>query len=491
MAIGSPDLVFARCRDLAQELVNRDLHFVVEGVVLSYHQAMVVPHSPFLLTLLGRVNEKEQTVYLEGVTSSAVMALMEFIYTGATIVTAKFASEVQQVQSILQFQVVVQSLVLAPPGQHPRGIPTRIPENSTPRDERKRQMEGRSGEKPPKRRYTRRKYAAEVKIKKERVESPEHGAGKENAVPEYCVKRTGSQIDQNCETVDEADIALPREGTKEYRAEYKKVRDRLWKRRIREGHAKPYITKEEVEKEMRNPKSPKSDASDSEARAPQSSNFDAETSSAIEGTISPAAVPAKYKSVFPTRLGASLIPEHQQPTSPQPSLPPLPLMLPLENFKSELLSPLTQLTSKLSKSATTTPLESLMPSTRSLPFASLAPGLPFSHPDIGHQSDPQDLPNRINQWIEFPQLMDANLEYINPSTANSPTIEATGELEDTFNNEGNGNINSNKENSKLGVPGSHKEDFTNNFNSNMEDCTNLTDLWTRLPYTEEDFPFQV
>ena len=182
------------------------------------------------------------------------------------------------------------------------------------------------------------------------------------------------------------------------------MRDRLWKRRIREGHAKPYITKEEVEKEMRNPKSPKSDASDSEARAPQSSNFDAETSSAIEGTISPAAVPAKYKSVFPTRLGASLIPGHQQPTSPQPSLPPLPLMLPLENFKSELLSPLTQLTSKLSKSATTTPLESLMPSTRSLPFATLAPALPFSHPDIGHQPDPQDLPNRINQWIEFPQL---------------------------------------------------------------------------------------
>ena len=151
------------------------------------------------------------------------MALMEFIYTGATIVTAKFASEVQQVQSILQFQVVVQSLVLAPPGQHPRGIPTRIPENSTPRDERIRQIEGRSGEKPPKRRYTRRKNAAEVKIKKERVESPEHGADKENAVPEYCVKKTGSQIDQNCETVDEADIALPREGTKEYRAEYKKV----------------------------------------------------------------------------------------------------------------------------------------------------------------------------------------------------------------------------------------------------------------------------
>ena len=37
---------------------------------------------------------------------------MEFIYTGTTIVTAKFASEVQKVQSILQFQVAVQSLIL-------------------------------------------------------------------------------------------------------------------------------------------------------------------------------------------------------------------------------------------------------------------------------------------------------------------------------------------------------------------------------------------
>ena len=45
---------------------------------------------------------------------------MEFIYTGTTIVTAKFASEVQKVQSILQFQVVVGSVVLPPPGQVPR-----------------------------------------------------------------------------------------------------------------------------------------------------------------------------------------------------------------------------------------------------------------------------------------------------------------------------------------------------------------------------------
>ena len=72
------------------------------------------------------------------------------------------------------------------------------------------------------------------------------------------------------------------------------------------------------------------------------------------------------------------------------------------NFKSELLSPMTELASKLSMAATA-PLEELMPSTQSI--ASLAPGLPFSHPDIGHLPDPQNLPNRINQWIDDPQFM--------------------------------------------------------------------------------------
>ena len=76
------------------------------------------------------------------------------------------------------------------------------------------------------------------------------------------------------------------------------MRDRLWKRRIREGHAKPYITKEEVEKEMRNPKSPKSDASDSEARTLFSINSDAETFTASEA---PVAIPSKYKSIAQPR----------------------------------------------------------------------------------------------------------------------------------------------------------------------------------------------
>ena len=38
MVVGSPELVLARCKDLSQELINRDLHFVVGDVVLSYHQ---------------------------------------------------------------------------------------------------------------------------------------------------------------------------------------------------------------------------------------------------------------------------------------------------------------------------------------------------------------------------------------------------------------------------------------------------------------------
>ena len=114
------------------------------------------------------------------------------------------------------------------------------------------------------------------------------------------------------------------------------MRDRLWKRRVREGLAKPYIPKEEVEKEMRSPKNSKSDASDSEATTPYASNSEAETFSVAEGTISPATFPSKYKSVFPTKVNPFPDLEYQQQKSPQPSLPPLPRMLPMNNFKSGL-----------------------------------------------------------------------------------------------------------------------------------------------------------
>ena len=122
---------------------------------------------------------------------------MEFIYTGATIVTAKFASEVQQVQSILQFQVVVESLVLAPPGQDPRVIPTRTPENLAPRDERKRIKDGGTVGRAPKRPYTRRKDVTKANIKKERVDSAGYEIAKENIVPESYEINSSSKT--NCE----------------------------------------------------------------------------------------------------------------------------------------------------------------------------------------------------------------------------------------------------------------------------------------------------
>ena len=47
-----------------------------EEAPIHVSQAMVVPHSPLLLALLGRANEKEQIVYLERVTSEAVRMLL-------------------------------------------------------------------------------------------------------------------------------------------------------------------------------------------------------------------------------------------------------------------------------------------------------------------------------------------------------------------------------------------------------------------------------
>ena len=44
MVVGSPELVVARCQDLSQELINRDLHLVVGDVVLSYHQVQLLDH---------------------------------------------------------------------------------------------------------------------------------------------------------------------------------------------------------------------------------------------------------------------------------------------------------------------------------------------------------------------------------------------------------------------------------------------------------------
>ena len=196
------------------------------------------------------------------------------------------------------------------------------------------------------------------------------------------------------------------------------VRDRLWKRRIREGVTKPFISKEEVERDMvllpREPKSPKSGTLNTEVKSPNSLvKPDAGAFPPPEGTLSPRAILAKYESVFPQRTGASVKSEFQ-PNLPgsksKPPTPPLPLMLPMNAFKTELLSPVAQLASKVSKSVAPTPFESMMPGpaflTRTLPTKSefLYPPTPHNlNPHLDQHLGSQD---RLfqNQRLDFPQL---------------------------------------------------------------------------------------
>ena len=201
---------------------------------------MVVPHSPFLLALLGRANERVRTVHLEGVTAAAVVALMEFIYTGACIVTAQFASEVQQVQSLLQFHVEIESFVLPPADQLPQLTPAATEgtmlETSKLQTGKKRQMGenavGLKLQKKPRIRKEGTKVRGKynVKIKKEKVEHAEQTTEMENENEESRrlqeVVKTGENRSDgvSSQNTDETRMMLPEEESKEYKALYKKVK---------------------------------------------------------------------------------------------------------------------------------------------------------------------------------------------------------------------------------------------------------------------------
>ena len=200
---------------------------------------MVVPHSPFLLALLGRTNERMRTVHLEGVTAAAVVALMEFIYTGACIVTANFASEVQQVQSLLQFQVEIESFVLAPADQF--NDQTSVASEETMSDNvpteagRKREIEKSTDVKPPKKPRIGKdvlkvRRSSSKKIKEERVDGAEHMTGLEKVhVLEEMKEKKSLRLEEVVNTIGsqnnqvQAGMELPDGGSKEYKAQYKKV----------------------------------------------------------------------------------------------------------------------------------------------------------------------------------------------------------------------------------------------------------------------------
>jgi len=493
MVVGSPELVVVRCQDLSQELINRDLHLVVGDVVLRYHQAMVVPHSPFLLALLGRVNERVQTVHLEGVTAAAVVALMEFIYTGACIVTAQFASEVQQVQSLLQFQVQIESFVLPPVDQFPHqpvdqfsqvtpaAAEGAVSESAKLKTGKKRQLgENAVGLKLPKKPRMRKegtkvrgKYS--VKIKKEKVESSEQST---ELVNDYEKSRSLEEVVETIEnrshlissqSTDEARMMLPEEESKEYKAQYKKVRDRLWKRRIRDGMTKPFISKEEVEREMvllpRESKTSKQGTLDTEVGSPNTAFPPS------EGTLSSRAVSAEYESVFPPRSSKSVESSSGliSPSPTYPSFPPLPLMLPMSAFKTELLSPFAQLASNISKSAVSTPFESMMPGPtflpRTLPTNSAElMSSPMSNKLNHHLDQNLGSQDRLFQHMDFPQLTEPNFVYLAPPTTISQSNAAQN--------------------------GSSTMRDVNNLSSNMDEVSNIADLWSCLPSTEERYSFQ-
>jgi len=384
--------------------------------------------------------------------------------------------------------VEIESFVLPPADKFPHITPAATEgaasESAKLKTVEKRQMGVNAvGLKPPKKPRTRKdgtkvrgKYS--VKIKKEKVESSEQTTRVENECEKSRrVEEVMNTIENRSDVVssqsaDEAQMMLPEEDNKEYKAQYKKVRDRLWKRRIREGATKPFISKEEVDREMvlmpRESKTPKPGTLDAEvgsANSPANAAFPPS-----EETFSPRAALAKYESVFPSR-SSTFVKSELQPSFPisNSSLPPLPLMLPMNAFKTELLSPVAQLASNISKSTASTPL--MMPGPtflpRNLPTNS-ASELMFSPMpnNLNHHLD-QNLgsQDRLFQHVDFPQLTDPNFVYLDPpATISQSNVDQNGS--------------------------SNMGDVMNNLSSNMDDVSNIADLWSCLPSTEEGYSFE-
>ena len=154
-----------------------------------------------------------------------------------------------------------------------------------------------------------------------------------------------------------------------------------------------------------------------ESKTPKSGTLDADVGSSnspvntnAEGTLSPRAVLSKHESLFPQKSSTSVKSEFR-PNFPisKPSIPPLPLMLPMTAFKTELLSPVAQLASNISKSAASTPFESMMPGPTFLPRT-----LPTNSSELMYPPMPNNLNPRLDQnlgsqdqsfqHMDFPQL---------------------------------------------------------------------------------------
>jgi len=234
-------------------------------------------------------------------------------------------------------------------------------------------------------------------------------------------------------------------------------------RRIREGVDKPFITKKEVEREMvllhRESRSPKTGILNAEKiRSIPLINDDAGAFSPSEEIFSPS---AKYESEL-------------RPDSPKPTFPAFPF-LPMNAFKTELMSPVAQLASKVSMSVAPTPFDSTIPgsafSTRTLPTNTFVypPPADILNTRFDQHIGSQD---RLfqNQRMDFHQLMDPNLVNLDPPPARCQSNAAQ-------NGSNVGHVVDNLSSSNIG--------------SNMENVSNINDLWNCLPYAEEGFSFEL
>ena len=141
-------------------------------------------------------------------------------------------------QSLLQFQVEIESFVLAPAAdQFPTAAVAEGPvlEDVKLQMGKKRQIGENAGVKPSKKPRLRKdgtkvRGKSSLKIKKEKVESTEHVAELENEYEESrqleeVVTTIESQSDHRAssQNADDSGMVLPQEGSKEYKALYKKV----------------------------------------------------------------------------------------------------------------------------------------------------------------------------------------------------------------------------------------------------------------------------
>ena len=89
------------------------LHFVFETCMVSCHQSILVPRSPFLKSLLASqecgVGVRNLTVFLAGVKPETMQRVIDYIYTGTcSLGTVKHIMEMIAVKKMLNLDIDIE-----------------------------------------------------------------------------------------------------------------------------------------------------------------------------------------------------------------------------------------------------------------------------------------------------------------------------------------------------------------------------------------------